>query len=76
MKHVVTLIRFASLGLFVYSITSGKMMLWLGIFAISLMCPSLAIVVSKADKKACIDTRICHQCLNCQLVCPKDAIHY
>ena len=40
------------------------------------VCPSQAIVVSKADKKACIDTHICHQCLNCQLVCPKDAIHY
>ncbi|MFA7135984.1 MAG: 4Fe-4S binding protein [Sphaerochaetaceae bacterium] len=39
-------------------------------------CPSNAIVVSSEDKKAVINTALCHQCIKCQQVCPKDAIHY
>ncbi|NCD09600.1 MAG: 4Fe-4S binding protein [Negativicutes bacterium] len=39
-------------------------------------CPSDAIVVSSEDKKAMINTALCHQCIKCQQVCPKDAIHY
>lgn len=38
-------------------------------------CPSDAIVV-QADKKAVINTALCHQCEACQAVCPKSAIHY
>ncbi len=39
-------------------------------------CPSNAIVVSSGNKKAVINTALCHQCIKCQQVCPKDAIHY
>ena len=39
-------------------------------------CPSNASVVSSEDKKAVINTALCHQCIKCQQVCPKDAIHY
>ena len=39
-------------------------------------CPSNAIVVSSEDKKAVINTALCHQCIKCQQVCPKSAIHY
>ena len=39
-------------------------------------CPSNAIVVSSEDKKAVINTALCHQCTNCRQVCPKSAIHY
>ena len=39
-------------------------------------CPSSAIAVSSEDKKAVINTALCHQCIKCQQVCPKDAIHY
>ncbi len=39
-------------------------------------CPSGAIVVSKEDKKAMINTALCHQCTNCQQVCPKSAVYY
>ncbi len=39
-------------------------------------CPSHAIVVSNENKKAVINTAFCHQCTNCRLVCPKNAIHY
>ena len=39
-------------------------------------CPSNAILVSSEDKKAMINTALCHQCIKCQQVCPKDAIHY
>ena len=39
-------------------------------------CPSNAIVVSSEDKKAVINTALCHQCIKCQQVCLKDAIHY
>ena len=39
-------------------------------------CPSNAIVVSSENKKAVINTALCHQCIKCQQVCPKDAIHY
>lgn len=40
------------------------------------VCPSNAILVSSEDKKAMIETALCHQCINCQQVCPKSAIHY
>jgi polyferredoxin len=40
------------------------------------VCPSRAIVVSSKDKKAMINTALCHQCTNCQHVCPESAIHY
>lgn len=39
-------------------------------------CPSEAIKVDLDSKKACINTSLCHQCTNCQSVCPKNAIHY
>ncbi len=39
-------------------------------------CPSNAIVVSAKDKKADINTALCHQCTNCRQVCPQNAIHY
>ena len=39
-------------------------------------CPSNAIVVSSEDKKAVINTALCHHCIKCQQVCPKDEIHY
>ncbi|MGE4485937.1 MAG: 4Fe-4S binding protein [Oscillospiraceae bacterium] len=39
-------------------------------------CPSNAIAVSSEDKKAVINTALCHQCTNCRQVCPKSAIHY
>lgn len=39
-------------------------------------CPSKSIVVSPQNKKAEIDPKLCHQCYNCQLICPKDAIAY
>lgn len=38
-------------------------------------CPSDAIRV-KEDKKALINTALCHQCTNCQQICPKKAIAY
>ncbi len=40
------------------------------------VCPSNAILVSSEDKKAIIETALCHQCTNCRQVCPKSAIHY
>ena len=39
-------------------------------------CPSNAIVVSSEDKKAVINSALCHICIKCQQVCPNDAIHY
>lgn len=39
-------------------------------------CPSHAIVISSEDKKAVINTALCHQCTNCIQVCPKGAIQY
>lgn len=38
-------------------------------------CPADSIVVGQ-DKKALINTALCHQCEECQAVCPKSAIHY
>lgn len=40
------------------------------------VCPSRAIVVSSEDKKAVINTALCHQCTNCRQVCPKSSIQY
>ncbi|HNX13265.1 MAG TPA: 4Fe-4S binding protein [Oscillospiraceae bacterium] len=39
-------------------------------------CPSKAIAVMLEDKKAKIDKKLCHQCENCTLICPKNAIDY
>ncbi|MDD2495685.1 MAG: 4Fe-4S binding protein [Tissierellia bacterium] len=39
-------------------------------------CPSAAIKVTVDNKKANINTSLCHQCTNCQQVCPKNAIQY
>lgn len=39
-------------------------------------CPSQAIVVLPQNKKAEINSKLCHQCYTCELVCPKDAIDY
>lgn len=38
------------------------------------VCPSEAIEVT--NKKADIDVKLCHQCLNCQTKCPTGAISY
>jgi len=38
-------------------------------------CPSLAINVGE-DKKASVNTTLCHQCTDCQYVCPTSAILY
>lgn len=40
------------------------------------VCPSDAIAVKAADKKAEIETSRCLQCTSCQQVCPKEVIHY
>lgn len=40
------------------------------------VCPSDAITVVGDEKKAVINTALCHQCTNCRQVCPKGAIHY
>lgn len=37
MKHITTIIRFLFLALFVFLLATGKIMLWLGLFAISLL---------------------------------------
>lgn len=39
-------------------------------------CPSKAIVLSAQNKKAAINTKLCHQCENYTLICPKNAIDY
>jgi polyferredoxin len=39
-------------------------------------CSSAAIAVGKTDKKAHINTALCHQCNSCAEVCPENAIHY
>ncbi len=38
------------------------------------VCPSNAIIVLPEDKKAVIDSKLCHQCQNCREVCPQGAI--
>jgi polyferredoxin len=40
------------------------------------VCPSEAILVSKAEKKANINRALCHQCESCREVCPRDANSY
>ncbi len=40
------------------------------------VCPSEAVIVSKQNKKANINSLLCHQCFNCQLICPENAISY
>ena len=37
MKYIVTVVRLLFLALFVFLIVQGKMMLWLGLFGISLL---------------------------------------
>lgn len=39
-------------------------------------CPSGAITVSEANRKAFINTALCHQCTKCRQVCFKGAIRY
>lgn len=41
MKHKVTIIRILFLGLFVFLLAQGKMMLWLGLFGVSLLAALL-----------------------------------
>jgi len=38
------------------------------------VCPSESIKVN--NKKAAIETKLCHQCFNCRDICPTDAINY
>ena len=40
------------------------------------VCPSEAVKVYHQSKKANINTSVCHQCFNCQAICPKNAISY
>jgi len=72
MKHTVTIIRIIFLALFVFLLAQGKMMLWLGLFGVSLlaalifgriycgyMCPmnTLMIPTEWISKKLKIQTR-------------------
>ena len=40
------------------------------------VCPSDAIKVKAADRKAEVEPAFCFQCTNCQQVCPTDTISY
>jgi polyferredoxin len=39
-------------------------------------CPSGAITVNPENRKATVNTALCHQCTECQAVCNKNAIMY
>lgn len=48
----------------------------IGCYKCEKVCPSEAILVNEEDKKAEINTSLCHQCTNCVQVCPTDTICY